>query len=74
MKDFDSINLSAEIIEVFEDFLDERGVTIPYEPSLSEDEDEIENAGIIFGEDYFDLEDSIRNVLDRWEGNGWKLK
>ena len=46
------------IIEIFEDFLEERGITIP-----NEEKEEDPDASNIYGSDYGDLSDDIENLL-----------
>ena len=59
----------GQIIDTFEDFLDEKGVFIK---NLERDADEEitgeNNCAIIYGEDYGRIADDIRNILV-----GWKL-
>ena len=51
--------LAVSIIHVFEDFLSNKGIDIP-NPDKTGDEDE----AIIYGEDYYYLEDTITNMLN----------
>lgn len=55
--------VSGSIIDVFEDFLDEKGIVIENEErdeddSLSEDE-----KANIYGSDYYSLEDGIKEII-----------
>ncbi len=53
-----------DIISVFEDFLDSKGVTKEMIPNQERDEYEVEaEPSIIFGLDVEKLEDDIRNIL-----------
>lgn len=51
--------LAADILGIFDDFLDEKGVEIP-----SNERDDIENPAAIVGEDYFKLEDTLTELLE----------
>ena len=62
--DMNKSNLSGEIIDIFEDFLDDKGIELD-NPEKSEDED-LENAAIIYGSDYTKLQDSIEELIDNW--------
>lgn len=53
------MKLAQEIIEIFEDYLEEKGIVID-NPERKEDE----NAALIYGTEYGDLEDKINEVLD----------
>ena len=56
--------LIGQFIDLFEDFLDEKGVAIPNEERNEDDE---ECAANIYGADYDILADGIREILTRWE-------
>ena len=59
------------IIEIFEDFLEERGVEIPTSVQEMKENDDYEgNSARIYGTDFADLEERIADVLDIniWEG------
>ena len=74
----DNIN---DIIEIFEDFLDENGVTIPAsEASKIESGDVQDNDAVIYGETYSDLQfdlltyfeslekkGTVKNVVNSWD-------
>lgn len=62
--------LILDIIEVFEDFLERRGVEIPTSVQEMKEEDNYEgNSAIIYGMDYAELEEGIAEVLKMplWE-------
>ena len=59
----DRLTLFAQIIEAFEDFLEERGIDIPNE----EKEQDPEHASLIYGSDYMNLESDIEDILVRYE-------
>ena len=57
------------IIDLFENFLYEKGVSITNDERLEEDENgtlrEPENAAIIYGSDYYALYDKVEAILGR---------
>ena len=58
--------LIIDIIEVFEDFLEEKGVTID-NPEIEEaiaDGEDPESVAIIYGSDYGDLYDRINDLFE----------
>lgn len=62
----EQLEILCEIIEAFEDFLDDRGIVIKnddkdYAIKSGEDPDSISN---IYGCDYGELEDAIRPILE----------
>lgn len=52
------LDLSNELIEAFEDFLDEKGIDIP-----NDEKEESECPSTIYGTDYGDLQNRINEVL-----------
>lgn len=54
----------GQIIDLFEDFLDEKNVKIS---NLEAVEDGEENIAIIYGGDYDTLHDQIQSVLENWD-------
>lgn len=50
----------GQIICVFEDFLDNKGIVIP-NPERDDESD-----ASIYGDDYFNLESGIYDVLEKW--------
>lgn len=52
------IEICMDIIEAFEDFLDERGIVLE-----NEDKEEDEDASNIYGMDYAELEEAVGNIL-----------
>ena len=60
------MNLTAmEIIEVFEDFLKDRGIRIPSSDAEMEADGALEgNDALIYGSDYCDLEEAISDLLE----------
>ena len=53
----------GQIIDLFEDFLDEKNVKISNPEAVEDGE---ENAAIIYGSDYDTLHDQIQCVLENW--------
>lgn len=60
------MNMTAmEIIEVFEDFLKDRGIRIPSSDAEMEADGALEgNEALIYGSDYAELEDAISECLE----------
>lgn len=54
-------NLSVEIISLFEHLLEEKDITIPNDDRIG-DEDEAR----IYGEEYYNLEDNIYNLIQKY--------
>lgn len=50
--------LAIQILEVFEDFLEEKNIEIP-----NEEKKENPNAARLYGEDYYNLEDRVTEIL-----------
>ena len=60
--------LIGQFIDLFEDFLDEKGVKIPNDEKIEDaTEDEEDCIANIYGTDYGDLSDGIEEILTRWE-------
>lgn len=62
----DMIEIVGSIIDVFEDFLESRGITlkdIPSKERLEYADGDLTGLAIIFGSDYDRLEDDIENIL-----------
>lgn len=58
----DMPELVGQMIDIFEDFLDAKGIDIPNPERIGEDIDEAK----IFGEDYDLLADKIQETLESW--------
>lgn len=54
--------IAIEIIDVFEDILSTNNILLP---DSCRNDDNIENQASIYGETYFNLEDSITDILDK---------
>ena len=59
--------LIGQFIDLFEDFLDEKGVVIPNEERDEDEELDAENSANIYASDYDTLSDGIEEILTRWE-------
>lgn len=59
----DTTEFIGQIIDIFEDFLDEKGVVIE---NPERDEDDEEMAANIYGSDYDRLSNGITDTLKRW--------
>lgn len=58
------MSLVVDIVEIFEDFLKEREITVPTsEAEMREDGEDCENDAIIYGSDFCDLCDKINDHL-----------
>lgn len=58
--------LIGQFIDLFEDFLDEKGIVIPNEERDEDKELDAENSANIYGSDYDTLSDGIEEILTRW--------
>lgn len=68
----DKAEFVGRIIDVFEDFLDEKNIHIPNSEredyySDTDEKTEEENLAIIFGSDYDYIADRIKEILGSWE-------
>lgn len=63
IKKTDEAEFIGQFIDVFEDFLDSKGICID---NADRDEDD-DNAAIIYGDDYDILADEILSILHNWE-------
>lgn len=59
--------LKGQIIDIFEDFLESKNITID-NPEKNEDENlDIESAAIIFGSDYDAIGDKLEDLFANWD-------
>ena len=63
IKEADKAEFIGQILDLFEDFLTEKGVEIP---NPEREEDAEEDAAILYGSDYGDLAEGIREILQNW--------
>lgn len=68
----DMAEFTGQIIDIFDDFLEERGVRIPSSDEEMEENGELEgNDARIYGTDYGFLQEKLEELLDGWaEKNG----
>ena len=59
----DKAEFLGQIIDIFEDFLEERGVMFPND----ERDQDPDNAAIIYGADYGDLQDELTALMIGWD-------
>lgn len=65
-KDSQLAEFKGQLIDIFESFLDERGIVIP-NPERDEDEDlDPEESANIYGSDYDELADKLMDTLEKW--------
>lgn len=66
--------LQGQIIDVFDDFLEKRDIRIPSsdEAMLEDDPDWEENGARLYGRDYDEIADGIREVISAWSKKGEK--
>lgn len=58
--------LIGNIIDIFEDFLDDKGIIIPNPEKDEDPELDMESPANIYGEDYDSLSTSLENLLRSW--------
>ena len=58
------LELLGQIIDVFEDFLEEKGIDIL---NPEKEEDDSDNLAILYGSDYDVLSDQIESLLRAWK-------
>ena len=64
----DMAEFLGQIIDVFDDLLEERDVRIPTSDAEMEENDELEgNEARLYGSDYSELEENIGELLGNWE-------
>lgn len=59
MNNSERMELLCSLVEVFEDWLDDKGIVV-------ENEEKQEDSSNIYGEDYFILESRLGHVLEDW--------
>ena len=63
----DKTEFIGNIIDIFEDFLDEKGVTLESPERDDEMELDGDNAANIYGSDYDSISDSLEALLRGWK-------
>lgn len=58
----DKCEFIGQIVDIFEDFLEEKGINIP-----NEDRDENGSEAIIYGDDYGIISEQIESTLRAWD-------
>ena len=68
-KDTEKAEFIGLIIDIFEDFLEERDVTLnnPEVGEAIESGDDPESLAIIYGSDYGDLENRLESLMKAWK-------
>ena len=66
VNDADAPEFVGQIIDIFEDFLDARGVVLKNEERDTDEDLDPEEAANIYGDDYDELKDALANMLSRW--------
>ena len=56
----------GQIIDTFEDFLDEKGIVIPNEERDFDEDLDAENSANIYGSDYDNIASSLIEIMERW--------
>lgn len=62
----DKLEFIGQIIDIFEDFLEEKGINIQNEDREDDADLDKESAAIIYGNDYYLLEEKISETLANW--------
>ena len=65
MKNFVTLDDINDVIELFEEFLDDKGIVIQ-----NDEKAEDPGASNIYGTDYGDLQWQLLNLFEDWECNG----
>jgi hypothetical protein len=75
MKEMKEINgmeaeryMACEILEIFEDFLASKGIQIPNKERDEYADGDLEGLAILFGSDFYSLENRITETIKRIEG------
>ena len=63
LEDYDIAQFVGDIINIFEEFLEDKGIDIP-----NEEKDDDDYAAIIYGTDYGLIQTDIEALLEDWEG------
>lgn len=62
----DAPEFVGQIIDTFEDFLDEKGIVIPNEERDNDEGLDPENSANIYGSDYGMLQDQLYDMMKNW--------
>ena len=66
VNDADAPEFVGQIIDIFEDFLDARGVVLKNEERDTDEDLDPEEAANIYGDDYDELKDALAKMMSRW--------
>ena len=66
VNEINKTELIGNIIDIFEDFLDDKGIFIPNPDRDENPELDMESSANIYGEDYDSLSTSLENLLRSW--------
>lgn len=66
VNDADAPEFIGQIIDIFEDFLDARGVVLKNDERDADEDLDPEEAANIYGDDYDELKDALAKMLSRW--------
>ena len=61
-KESNKCEFIGQIIDIFEDFLEEKGIDI-----LNDEKEDSENPAIIYGTDYDNLQDDLEAMMIAWD-------
>lgn len=64
--------LSAEIMDIFEDFLQDKNIKIPNKERDEYEADKGTEKAILFGSDYYSTEDKIQELIKKFLKDEWK--
>ena len=62
LEDYDIAQFVGNIINIFEEFLEDKGIDIP-----NDEKDDDDYAAIIYGTDYGMIQTDIETLLEDWE-------
>ena len=65
--------IACEILEIFEDFLESKGIKIPNKERdeyYKDNQEDKEEGAILFGGEYYHLEDEITELLEKFKRKG----
>lgn len=60
--------MACEILEIFEDFLASKGIEIPNKERDEYADGDLDGLAILFGSEYYTLEDEITETIKKLEG------
>ena len=66
VSDNDKAEFIGQIIDTFEDFLDEKGIKIPNEERDHDDYTDPDTYANIYGSDYDMIANALTEIMERW--------